>query len=267
MLCSPLIRHDVYPAAGRRGKNNEENHLDSFGRPLAIMCVSVSPRLVPIGIVRGVPGYGYHYPQPGPLSYTSTVCSAVHIPLLPPLLLLSRLGLSFRWLSAPSNFLSHLRHGLRLMAPAANALLPFTIHFNLRSTATDPLPIFLIDRPLDPHLFSIRPRLVVYSRFVSRRFSFITDCSLRRCATTSARIRPQTIQTLYLDPVTRQPTSTLVRPTFRTGRRSRALCLWSTVLHPPPTILMPNRSRSRSFSASRESGLSLLPRTRALTDR
>ena len=65
------------------------------------MCVSVFRRLVPIGVVR-VPGCGHGYPQPGLLSYISTVCSADHIPLLPPLLLLSRPALSLCWFSAPN---------------------------------------------------------------------------------------------------------------------------------------------------------------------
>lgn len=61
---SPLIRHDTYPAAGRRGKNNKE-HLDSLGRPLAIMCVSVFRDLVPIGVVGGFPDADIAVPSPG----------------------------------------------------------------------------------------------------------------------------------------------------------------------------------------------------------
>jgi hypothetical protein len=38
MLVSPLIRHDIYPAAGQRGKNNEENTWTLLGG-LLLLCL------------------------------------------------------------------------------------------------------------------------------------------------------------------------------------------------------------------------------------
>jgi len=61
----------------------------------------------------------------------------------------------------------------------ANAHYPSTSYFNLRSIATITILILLIYRPiavLDPYLHPPSTQLVAYSRFVSRGFSFITDC-------------------------------------------------------------------------------------------
>src|SRR5258706_3688832 len=107
------------------------------------MCVFVFRYLVPIGVVGGFTDADIVIPSPGPslLSHISTVCSADHIPLLPPLLLLSRPALSFRWLSAPNFF----QHGPRLRrlctTPVRNGYYPSTPHYNSTFDAFDPPPL------------------------------------------------------------------------------------------------------------------------------
>lgn len=143
--------------------------MDSLGRSLVIMCVSVFRRLVPIGVVR-VPGCGHGYPQPGLLSYISTVCSADHIPLLPLVLLLSRPALSLCWLSAP-NFPSMARASTPVYDACGQwLLLPFDIL--LQSTIDCYNSTFdTFDPPPLPSLIPLSVRLSPACRIVWIRVS------------------------------------------------------------------------------------------------
>ena len=117
--------------------------------------------------------------------------------------------------------------------------------------------ILLIDRPL-PSLIPIsirpQPRLVAYSRFVSRRFSLTTDCQPSTlCYDLGSYTPTNHTNTLPRPCHTSQPTTTLVRPALRTrATLSSTLPLVSSGHHPlPHTILMPCRSWFRSLGVLR----------------
>ena len=197
---------------------------------------------------RRVHGCGHRYPQPRPglLSHISTVCSADHIPLLPPLLLLSRPALSFRWLSAPNFF----QHGPRLRrlctTPVRNGYYPSTPHYNSTFDAFDPPPL----PSLVPISVRPQPSLSHNLDLCLVDSPLPPTASLRRCAMPPVPIHLQTIQTNNL-PRPCHTTTAIARLAFRTEQCFRALwlCLLrSSALHTSiHTILMPICSWFRSL--------------------
>jgi len=124
--------------------------------------------------VRGFPDPDIAIPS---LAYSHYISTSAVLPIV------HFIHLSYCCLDRPCHYVGY-QH---LISPAwsephdvvANAHYPSTSYFNLRSIATIPNLILLIHRPitvLDPYLRPPSTQLVAYSRFVSRRFSFITDC-------------------------------------------------------------------------------------------
>lgn len=103
--------------------------------------------------------------------------------------------------------------------PIYDRLLQF--HFDTFDRPPPSCPWFLSPSAFDPGLS--------HTLDSSRRFSFITDCQPRRCATTSVRIRQQTIQTLHLNPVT--PLNRLPTPVARLDIQNRVM-----LSHPLPVV-------------------------------
>jgi hypothetical protein len=165
------------------------------------MCVYVLRRLVPIGVCQWSPDL-----QPGLLSYISTVCSAVHIPPFQPLLLLSRPALSFRWLSALSNFLSTISNSMA----RASRLWPMLItpQYLLQSTidCCNSTLILLINRPLPVLGSALHPPSTPACRILSIR---LVDSHLSPTASLDAVPRPRSV---YANKLYKHSTSTLPHP-------------------------------------------------------
>jgi len=155
---------------------------------------------------RRVPDADIAFPSPAYSLIISTVYSADHnhIPLLQPLLLLSRPALSFRWLSAP-NFPSMARAFdacVRRLWPTVIILRhPTSIYYNYTIDTFDPPPL----PPLIPISVRPQPSLSHTLDLCLVDSPLPPTASLGRCAMTSVPIHLQTIQTTYLDPVTRLP--------------------------------------------------------------
>lgn len=110
--------------------------------------------------------------------------------------------------------------------PVANGYYyPSTSSFNPRSTATIPLLILLIHRPYRPRFLSpsASAQLVAYFGFVSRRFSFTTDCQPSTLCHDLGSYTPT--NHTNNPPRPSHPTTAFVRPAFRTEQCFRALCL------------------------------------------